>query len=505
MFVTTIVFGLLCHGIMLFNKYLTYDDANYFALVGSTYKSGRWMLGILEDLTHVLFGSYPYSIPVVNGFLTIIFIAIAACLIVNLFCINNKLLICAESMLLVSTPVVTSMMGYMFTAPYYGLGLLLSVFGAFLICKYRKWYSVLAGIIVCACSIGVYQAFLPVSLCILLFYMIKEIFDSENAVWTVFLKKTFYYLATTFASLGIYVLLNKLFLTIHHEQLSDYQGISGMGKASVSEYLHRFLFSYKNFINPSVGINGEPKLTAFLYPMSARFLYRILLILIAATIVFLIYLAFKSDIRKAFQIFILVCLIPPAVNFIYIVSDPKVVYSLMLYGQVMIFVFWGWIIQTITPHLRYKTAKRAVSVAGICIIIAFSLIYLRYDNVCYLKLDLQQSREVSYFTTLVTRIKSVEDYKEEYPVVYINEQKINDSTIGEVSELGIVTIPPYHLNAMDSLNNYAWKSCVKLWTGFSPELKEAKDFENLQEVKAMPSYPNDGSIKVINNTVVVKF
>ena len=46
---------------------------------------------------------------------------------------------------------------------------------------------------------------------------------------------------------------------------------------------------------------------------------------------------------------------------------------------------------------------------------------------------------------------------------------------------------------------------MKQWTGYSPIVIDAAPFSELDEVKEMPSYPDDGSITIINKTVVVKF
>lgn len=43
------------------------------------------------------------------------------------------------------------------------------------------------------------------------------------------------------------------------------------------------------------------------------------------------------------------------------------------------------------------------------------------------------------------------------------------------------------------------------WNGFNPVTIDQTEFENSPIVKNMPCYPDDGSIKVINNVVVVKF
>lgn len=75
--------GLLAHGMVLFNKYSFHDDVRYFNEVGATYESGRWMLGILGSLSANLLGSKNYSLPVVNGTITILCIAAIVYLLVD--------------------------------------------------------------------------------------------------------------------------------------------------------------------------------------------------------------------------------------------------------------------------------------------------------------------------------------------------------------------------------------------------------------------------------------
>ena len=55
------------------------------------------------------------------------------------------------------------------------------------------------------------------------------------------------------------------------------------------------------------------------------------------------------------------------------------------------------------------------------------------------------------------------------------------------------------------VNSYNWTLFVKVWTGYDPVIIEEDEFKDLPEVKMMSSYPDNGSIKVIDETVVVKF
>lgn len=44
-----------------------------------------------------------------------------------------------------------------------------------------------------------------------------------------------------------------------------------------------------------------------------------------------------------------------------------------------------------------------------------------------------------------------------------------------------------------------------LWCGFNPKTADSAMYEQLPEVIQMPCYPSDGSIKMIEDVLVVKF
>lgn len=108
----------------------------------------------------------------------------------------------------------------------------------------------------------------------------------------------------------------------------------------------------------------------------------------------------------------------------------------------------------------------------------------------------------SYFTTMITQIKSTEGYKDDMPVAYINFNDKQDSSLTINEELsGVNTIPYYDTNIM--INNFAIRSFIANWCGFSPQL-DYSAFQALPEVQEMTCYPDEGSIKIIDGIVVVK-
>lgn len=487
-FISTFIWGIIAHGMALFNKYSFHDDIGALFSVGGTYNLGRWLLGVLGEFISKFFGSSLYSIPLINGLCSILFIAISACIIIDLFEIRHIVFCISLSGIMVTFPVITGLFGYMYTAPYYMFGLLLTVTGAFLVCKYDKWYSFFGGVFLICCSMGIYQAFVPVAISTFLLYLIQSIFVSDDLNENKFFKKALYYAAACIVSVLLYFLLNNIFLQLNNSGLSNYMGIDMMGKESIGTYLFRMGYAFKKMLLPSN-----------MCPGNIRYLYMIWFLIMGMLTVELVYHMFKKNIWIGIQLSVLLVCLPIAINLIYIMSD--VVHTLMVYGQIMFFVYSIWILEYVGLFYA-KRIKNIVYSVGAIGLLLFSVMYCRFDNICYLKAEFVQQKMISYYTTLITQIKSVDDYKDELPVTFVNSGSIQDQSIPNIEEFNDITILPY-VGTM--LNDYTWIAFMRNWCGYSPVIIDSDAFDNLPEVQAMPSYPDAGSIQVVNETVVIKF
>ena len=135
---SALVFGILAHGMMLFNKYSMHDDVCMIFGVGSTYTLGRWFLGLLGEFSQKFFHAPNCSLPLIKGLISILFIAISSVLATKILRIKYITTTVLISALMVVFPVWASIFGYMFTAPYYAFALLLSSLGVFFLCKSQK-------------------------------------------------------------------------------------------------------------------------------------------------------------------------------------------------------------------------------------------------------------------------------------------------------------------------------------------------------------------------------
>ncbi|MDE5763570.1 MAG: hypothetical protein K2I00_01205 [Ruminococcus sp.] len=276
-----------------------------------------------------------------------------------------------------------------------------------------------------------------------------------------------------------------------------------MGKEHISVYLSRVSTAfYRFFSTEDIGDYTS------MFPFRIRHLYILILLFIALLSLNIIISTFRKDIFRGILLTLFILMLPIAFNFIFIMCDSKVVYTLMLYGQSMIFVYLVFLIN-ISEFPKFNI-YRAVYSLGTSLLLFISFSYCRYANINYLKAEYEQQRMISYFTVMVTKIKSVEGYKDEMPVCYINPGNKKDATLKNLSKFELFYNSP-NFGVEESINGDfkksgdKWYYFMNNWCGFSPELADEEDFADLPEVADMPYYPDDGSIKIINDTVVVKF
>lgn len=500
-FASSFAWGFLAHGMAFFNKYSFHDDAYLFS-VGATYVSGRWFLGVLDRVMKAVWGGSHYSIPLFNGVFTILCLALSSCLLITLLDICDNSLIIGVSGVITTFPMLAGLMGYMFTAPYYSFALLIIVFGAYIYCKKTTWWSFLISAVIVCCGTGIYQAFFPVATTILLLDIIRRLDSQYTHEWSDFVVDGLSRITLCVSSLMLYFMCTKLSLVWHHVSLTDYQGINQMGKEGIKTYLQRVIYSYKYLVDLRLLNYGS---NDTMFPLHVRYIYYLVLVAVCILSLRKIVLMIKMSKKGAVQIFLAMVLFPLSINLIFVMSDPYSVHALMVYTQVFLFVYFAWLLEDTSLHqVVSKLIKRPYYWAAMLLWV-ISVMYVRYDNIVYLKAAFAQQEAISYFTSLTTQIKSTAGYRDEYQVVFINEQNISDKTLPKVPEWEEVKMLPVNQEVSGLLNSYNWRKFVRNWCGFDPALGDPLPFKNMPEVIKMPSYPDEGSIKIIDETVVVKF
>lgn len=490
-FLSAIIFGIVSQGMGMFNKFSYHDDMKRLFEVGHTYDLGRWMLGVLETIESKIYGMGHYSLPIVNGLFSIVCIACAACLIVDLLRMENEILCIFVGGIMTCFPVVTSMFGYMFTVHFYMAALLMGVSGAYLICKYSGWRTAAAGVVLMGCSVGIYQAFIPLILCVMLFSCIERL-DREDDLRS-WWKKTGRVAIAAAAFILFYFVVNQICLEAQDVELSEYMDVGSMTKTPFIQYVARAGIAYREFFRPQL---------QDAYFANIKFVYAVMVAVGFALASVLVIRRFRTGKCAAAVLTLLFLAVPLAVNFIYVMADPDKVHSLMVYAELMPFVLAAWLIDRV--RLRRADAEKILTAVCCALLLFLNLMFCRYDNICYLKATFSQQQAISYFTTLITQIKSADGYTDEMPVAFIDAREIQDKALYEIGELSDIVSAPYD-GVGEYLNDNNWLRFVEIWCGYRPNLVGEEEVADLPEVVNMPSYPDDGSIQIVEGILVVKF
>jgi hypothetical protein len=116
------------------NKLMCADEVENLFLKGATIPSGRWGL----EITRFIFPDV--SMPWIYGIITIFFICVSCCLIIDIFSISNRALRVLVPAAIITFPSLIGTFAYIFTSASYGLAFLLSVASVYGV-KRRKWIT----------------------------------------------------------------------------------------------------------------------------------------------------------------------------------------------------------------------------------------------------------------------------------------------------------------------------------------------------------------------------
>ena len=495
--------GLAAHLYQFTNKLYNYDElANTPGGIGLSTEQGRWLLNWMGRFMRSVFGG-SYSLPFFNGIFALLFLALSAGMVVSVFQVRNKLTAGLIGGLMTVFPAVVSMYFFMFLALYYAIGISFSVFAAWLAVKYPKnIIANIAAVVMIACSLGVYQAYFPDTVCILLIVVIlKAAFGGvkEKKEWKEFFLMIARFLVVMAAGVAVYFLINKAVLAVTHIQLTSYQGGDTMGKITIAQLISALKSCYTSFFDL-----GFSNVMGISYNRTVRRLIKVVWILFAAGIGAYLVLKKKEYLNKV----IVLCgilVFPVAMFLIYVMAPNSYCYTLMAYSVVFFFVFFLLWLDACFRNLKlHAPVKSITNWVSALLTAALVIVFVWYANGNYMALEYTKYHDFSYVQTLVTKIRSVEDYSQDKPVIVVGTQ-INDSTNG----MGSLIADTFTVGGKAD-TNLGYNSLLYLmsdYLGFSPYYGTYEEIQNWMQrevVREMPSYPADGSIQVIDDTIIVK-
>lgn len=510
-FWTVFILGLLIHFPVMAGDYPNHDGLASMYFDQNMITSGRWFLMAACGVS-----SY-FALPWVIGLLSLFFLGIGAAALVEFLEIKNELGIMLLGGLLVSFPALASTYAYMFTADGYMLALCL-VFFAVMLTKKREWGFIPGGISL-AFSMGTYQSYLSFAILLSMYGCLMILLGEASAQKK--LKNMLHYLYMGLTGVGLYYVILQILLRLQGKELDTYQGINSMTSGGGFSVAEKFFRIYQDFL--AFTGNGN-----VLYNNTISF--AALGLLGAAAFILLVRLMIRRKYFKKWY-FYLICpavivMVPVAFNVILLIS-PEVTYHLLMRYQwsllpVLLLGFllrYGFLQTELSGQfspLHRRDAKVLKKPSVICNIVlqwavlaAVVTLILHYgvtDNIAYFNLQKKYEKTYAYCLRLADRMEQTKGYYAGMPVAMIGVQ--NKENLPETDITGSVTSNMIGMTG-DYLiytdNNY--QAFMKHYLGVTINLVADEEMERIyttQEYQALNSFPQEGSMKVVDGILYIK-
>lgn len=500
-FVMGILVGIITHFYMFTHKLPNWDDANNIDTFGSGDYLGRWFLKCI----HPLGGEY--SIPAVHGFLFVFFLAISACLVLEIAQIKSTTGAILVPCLMLTFPSIACTMTFMFMAHTSGIGILMTCLAIYILRKYK--YGWLPCGIMLICVLGIYQSYISIAIALMLMGMLVDLIKDKDV------KKVFRHGILCVMVLGISVLIYMELSHIIYPNLDNetYGGVGNMGQIEIAQMPILIARCYKRFLEFFL---WKP----FAFMTSTAQITNIIVCVLAVGL--FMYVVWKKEIYKdilRLVLSVVVCgFVPLAVAFIYFMA-PEVDYSmLMLYSYVLIYVL-VWALLEICMQMWNEQKESVVKckslklvIVAITVIVMFVSAYADYliTNKAYLRMDFACERVKSYFNRVLVQVEMQDEYKNGDNVAILGEfyYKDNPSSV-EIDLLDSDDLREMSGVALENglITSGVRNNFIKDYVGFELTKltkEQTEEIMNSTQYLEMPVYPEEGCVQKINDIWVVK-
>ena len=197
-------------------------------------------------------------------------------------------------------------------------------------------------------------------------------------------------------------------------------------------------------------------------------------------------------------ILLLVCF-PLAVNFIVIMCPNSWIYTLMVFNFVVLLLLPVILYECVDEKWKLGNILRK---AALVIVIVMMCNYAYIANVNYQTMYFTDRQTENYFSSMLTQVRMTDGYKSSMPWAFIGNN-ITDPSFKNFAANNLM----YGGNDVEYVNAYSRISWFRAYQGF--DIKLVADIEKAilyknEDVKNMPCYPDNGSIKIIDGIVVIK-
>lgn len=395
-FCGALISGFAAYMFMITHHFLTFDS------VGNQFASQDVLYLGRQFLTYACGISSYYDLPWVNGVLAILYLAILSVFMVELFEVKDKYLAGLMGGVLVTFPSVISTFCYTYTLDGYMLAALLSVIAVFITVRFK--YGFAPGAILMCLSLGIYQAYYAVAICLCAFVLIQKIYTGKEI-------KELVRTAVNACIMGVvgyflYVVTLKITLKVKGVDLTGYQGtdkVMSFDFANLGYGLKQAIYKFKVFIM------YENVLSTFVVMKIA------VLVIALTSVILFVYLFIKMGAYKKWYNYILTALLvgilPFGATVVVIMAPDNFFHTLQKYGFATFFVFAVVLVSdTIKNLLKSDKIWKILGKLSACAMAVLVFCFIVMANIVGFQMNERYEKSYAIAVRMVDRLEQTPGY-----------------------------------------------------------------------------------------------
>lgn len=482
---------LFAHGYRFSNTMYAHD-----ALLQIYQDDSAWQIALGRVLQPVLlFLRGGLCNPWLISFCAVIWLSLSVYLVVDLLGIRKLFPINLISGVMSCNAVLTSLnASFLPWVDFFMLSLFMAVAGVWLI-KKGNWKCLCLGAFVMAAAMGIYQAYISVSIVLTIFLLLQE--AQGDVKLKEFMKKTVCYCGSLLAAAFLYYLMWQVVRRIFGIWVADsYNGLASLGDYTQTSLLSTVGLAYQKtfyyLTHPDIFVT----MTFRGHSLSIVWKYLLLganIIAVAGMIISLV----RKNLEKRkniwqylFQVLLLLVL-PAAINFVCIISKGND-HVLTLYALVLVYV----LAIRLTEEKGNIWIRVAVWLSVLCVIWTNVV----YANQVYLKRELQDRAVTSFMTRIVEDMEEMEGYEPGVTPVAFCGPFGSSSYLQEME--GLEELLPYGMTKTPL--TYTGTEEAFLRYELAVPINYTRVSWEDPEIVGMPTYPKKGSIAYVDGVLVIK-
>ena len=392
-------------------------------------------------------------------------------------------------------PTVTSVMMYNYVADGYAFAFLMSCLAAFFLTK-KKVSCIVVSVVLIALSSGIYQAYITVTIMLLLLYLILEIIHNDADIKNILLNCLKFF-ATGVAGMVLYYIAMNVLLKLKSTALLDYQGFDSAASLesldiagslyTIKESFVGYFFDFSNGINLFCVINVV--------------IFAVTVLLYVADII-----RNKLSIPKILMLVVFVVFLPIGASVLSFINSGIDYHNLMKMGFLVFYLFF------VLQYEKSSFKNEKINCIKLWTILSVTTLLVCNNvivaNVAYHKLNIAYEKSYGTLIRIADRIEQTEGADECGRILVVGYLDGSEGYSAYLPPDITGTTDGYILRADDemvgqsvvcsALNDY----CAKDYKFVYGEEKKAI-LEN-DDVRNLVAWPDKNSICIVDDVIVVK-